>query len=173
MDLGATVCTPRRPACMLCPWRDWCRARRRGEQDLFPVKAAKPPKPHRIGAIFVAVRRDGAVLLRRRDAKGLLGGMAELPTSGWSARGDGDATAAAAPFPAAWRRVGEVAHGFTHFNLTLSVFRADGVETAKAPPGHWWSRHDEVAGEALPTVMRNALKCAIPLASDSKPRTKR
>jgi A/G-specific adenine glycosylase len=100
--------------------------------------------------------------LRKREGKGLLAGMTELPTSAWSARADGDVSVTAAPLPAAWRSAGEVEHGFTHFTLRLSVFRADGVETAKAPPGHWWSRPAEIEGEALPTVMRKALACAMP-----------
>ena len=165
MDLGATVCTPRRPACILCPLRDICRARIMASQDLFPVKAPKKDKPSRAGAAFVAVRRDGAILLRKREPSGLLGGMAEPPNSAWNARADGDTTAAAAPFSAAWRTVGTVEHGFTHFALTLHVFRADGVETARAPPGCWWSRPNEIDGEALPTVMKKVIRCATPAAA--------
>lgn len=162
MDLGATVCTPRRPACILCPLRDVCRARALASQELFPVKAPKKEKPARGGAAFVAVRRDGAILLRKREPSGLLGGMAEPPSSFWTARADGDTTVRAAPFSAVWREVGTVEHGFTHFTLTLHVFRADGVETAKAPPGHWWSRPNEIDGEALPTVMKKVIRCATP-----------
>ncbi len=164
MDLGATVCTPRRPACILCPWREPCLARARGEQDLYPVKAPKPPRPERVGAAFVAVRRDGAILFRKRVEPGLLSGMAEVPTSGWNARADGDQTAKAAPFHAAWRKVGTVPHVFTHFSLTLDVFRADGVETAKAPPGHWWSTAAEWEQAALPTLMKKVVRCAVPAA---------
>jgi A/G-specific adenine glycosylase len=162
MDLGATICTPRRPACILCPFRDICLARLSGAPAAYPVKAPKKEKPLRLGAAFVAVRRDGAVLLTKREPNGLLGGMAGLPTSAWSARADGDATAAAAPFAAQWRKAGEAEHGFTHFTLRLAVYRADGVETAKAPPGHWWSKPAEIETEALPTVMRKALRCAMP-----------
>src|SRR5690606_10674707 len=68
MDLGATICTPRKPACALCPWNDACRARALGIQDSLPRKAAKGEKPARFGAAFFAVRTDGAVLLRRRPA---------------------------------------------------------------------------------------------------------
>src|SRR5690606_21871928 len=81
MDLGATICTPRRPRCMLCPLRDSCAAMKDGDPELLPVKAARPGKPRRRGAAFVAVRHDGAVLLRRRAANGLLGGMTEVPTT--------------------------------------------------------------------------------------------
>ncbi|PZO74724.1 MAG: A/G-specific adenine glycosylase [Mesorhizobium amorphae] len=164
MDLGALVCTPRRPACILCPWRDPCRARALGRQDEFPVKVPKPQKPDRVGAAFIAVRRDGAILLRKRPPTGLLGGMAEVPSSGWNAREDGDTSVRAAPFHAVWKQVGTAEHGFTHFALKLAVFRTDGVETAKAPPGHWWSKPGEWEGEALPTVMRKVVRCAIPTA---------
>ncbi|MCO6048566.1 A/G-specific adenine glycosylase [Mesorhizobium sp. RP14(2022)] len=172
MDLGATVCTPRRPACMFCPWREPCLARQRGEQDLYPVKAPKAEKPTRVGAAFVAVRRDGAILLRKRAGTGLLAGMAEVPNSDWNARQDGDTTERAAPFHARWREVGTAEHGFTHFGLTLKVYRTDGVETAKAPPGSWWSQAAEWEGEALPTVMRKAIRCAIPTAFPPKAKGK-
>ncbi len=83
MDLGATICTPRNPACGLCPWREPCRARAEGTQETFPRKAAKTTGATRLGAAYVLLREDGAVLLRTRATKGLLGGMAEVPTSAW------------------------------------------------------------------------------------------
>ena len=93
MDLGATICTPKRPRCMLCPVREDCRAIVSGDPELLPVRGEKAEKPQRRGAAFVAVRSDGAILLRTRPDKGLLGGMSEVPTSGWTARIDGDTTA--------------------------------------------------------------------------------
>ena len=90
MDLGATICTPKRPRCMLCPVRDDCRAILAGDPELLPVRAPKIEKPLRRGAAFVAVRSDGAILLRTRPDKGLLGGMSEVPTTAWTARIDGD-----------------------------------------------------------------------------------
>ena len=86
MDLGATICTPARPACALCPWMDICVARRRGEPENFPRKAAKVTGALRRGAAFVALRADGAVLVRTRGATGLLGGMTEVPTTPWTPR---------------------------------------------------------------------------------------
>ncbi|WEX07810.1 A/G-specific adenine glycosylase [Chelativorans sp. AA-79] len=167
MDLGATICTPRRPSCILCPVAADCVARGRGMQELFPIKAPKAEKPTRQGAAFVAVRADGAVLLRQRPVKGLLGGMTEVPTTAWNARQDGARDAAAAPFPADWRGCGVVAHVFTHFALHLSVFRAE-VEGLAAPAGHWWSAPEELLGEALPTVMKKAIEAAIPGATKAR-----
>jgi A/G-specific adenine glycosylase len=84
MDLGATICTPRRPACPLCPLNDDCIAATRGDAEAYPAKADKAERPTRRGNAFVAVRSDGAVLLRRRPPRGLLGGMAEVPGSEWT-----------------------------------------------------------------------------------------
>ncbi len=167
MDLGATVCTPRRPACIICPLSDDCAALRQGDPALLPVKAEKAEKPSRRGAAFVAVRPDGAVLLRRRPERGLLGGMSEVPTTGWTARSDGETGTAAAPFAAEWKPAGEIDHVFTHFALRLAVFRAD-VAHSKAPEDHWWSSADEIAGEALPTVMKKVIEAAIPGVTKQK-----
>ena len=164
MDLGATICTPRRPNCMLCPLNGSCLGLAQGDPELLPVKAARAERPLRRGAAFVAVRADGAVLLRKRPQRGLLAGMAEVPTSGWSARADGGADASAAPFSADWRRTGSVGHVFTHFSLELAVYRAD-VAGGETPPGHWWSAPATLAGEALPTVFRKAIEAAIPDAT--------
>ncbi|WP_309083671.1 A/G-specific adenine glycosylase [Chelativorans sp.] len=166
MDLGATICTPRRPSCILCPMSYRCTARALGAQERFPIKAEKAEKPLRLGAAFIAVRPDGAVLLRRRPETGLLGGMTEVPTSAWTARQDGADDVTAAPFPAAWQSCGVVRHVFTHFALHLSIYRA-AVE-GPAPSGHWWSARDTLFQEALPTVMKKAIEAAIPGASKAR-----
>jgi len=163
MDLGATICTPRRPRCMLCPLREDCSATVSGDPEHFPVRLPKAEKPLRRGAAFVAVRSDGAILLRKRQDKGLLGGMTEVPTTGWTARNDGATTDAAAPFTADWRRAGQIGHVFTHFALELEVFRAE--VNGAAPAGHFWSLVHEISGEALPTVMKKAIEAAIPGAT--------
>ncbi|UIJ71136.1 A/G-specific adenine glycosylase [Aurantimonas sp. HBX-1] len=161
MDLGATICTPTRPGCILCPVRAWCRAAAEGRPEMFPVKKPKAEVPSRRGAAFVAIRRsDGAVWLRRRATTGMLGGMSEPPTSDWNARSDGALGTAAAPFPADWRASGTVLHGFTHFRLALDVYRAD---IDHDPPGDgWWSPPEAWDGEALPTLMRKVLAAAVP-----------
>ncbi|MEE8123878.1 MAG: A/G-specific adenine glycosylase, partial [Alphaproteobacteria bacterium] len=125
MDLGAMVCTPRKPACGRCPLSADCVAFNDGLAEELPRRAPKPDKPTRRGFAFWAVRRDGAVLLRRREAKGLLGGMMELPCE-W--REDpvklADALARA-PLPAGWRALpGTVRHSFTHFHLEICVLAA-------------------------------------------------
>lgn len=161
MDLGATICSPKRPKCILCPLRDGCAALAAGEPERYPVKAAKATRPVRRGAAFIAIRGDGAVLLRRRAPRGLLGGMAEPPGTAWSARVDGATGADAAPFAAPWRPCGSIRHVFTHFELVLDVFRAQGVDRAP-PDGCWWAAAATLPGEALPTVMKKAIETAIP-----------
>ena len=163
MDLGAAICTPKRPACALCPIATVCAAREQGRQEEFPQRTAKVARPTRRGAAFVAVRADGAVLLRRRDDAGLLGGMSEVPGTEW--RADYVATATEAPFAANWRSVGTVVHVFTHFRLELNVFCAEGDGMAKVPPGWWWSEPASLAGEALPSVMKKAIEVARPGAT--------
>lgn len=164
MDLGATICTPKRPRCMLCPVRDDCRAIVAGDPELLPVRGGKAEKPQRRGAAFVAVRDDGAILLRARPEKGLLGGMSEVPTTGWTARQDGGTGATSAPFPADWRGAGSISHVFTHFSLELEVYRAE-VDGLATPDAHWWSPISAVHGEALPTVMKKVIESAIPGAT--------
>ncbi|WP_232375701.1 A/G-specific adenine glycosylase [Mesorhizobium comanense] len=166
MDLGATICTPRRPRCMLCPLRQDCSAILSGDPERFPVRLPKADKPQRRGAAFVAERDDGAILLRKRPEKGLLGGMTEVPTTAWTARVDGASTQAAAPFSANWRRAGTITHVFTHFALELEVFHAH-IE-GNAPAGHFWSPAPEISGEALPTVMKKAIEAAIPGATKAR-----
>jgi len=164
MDLGATICTPKRPACSLCPLRGDCAAARRGDAESFPVKAARAERPMRRGSAFVAVRSDGAVLLRRRAPKGLLGGMAEVPGSDWTAEGGDDF--ASAPLAVAWIRAPKrVVHVFTHFRLELEVYRGEAGSDAEAPAGCWWSPPDELPGEALPSVMKKVIEAALPGAT--------
>ncbi|MDH4985879.1 A/G-specific adenine glycosylase [Aminobacter anthyllidis] len=164
MDLGATICTPRRPRCMLCPLRSDCSAVVSGDPEFYPVKPAKAERPQRRGAAFVAVRSDGAVLLRKRPGKGLLGGMTEVPTTDWTSRVDGATGADSAPFAANWQRAGSIAHVFTHFALDLDVFRAEATSD-QAPDGHFWSLPADLAGEALPSVMKKVIEAAIPGAT--------
>jgi A/G-specific adenine glycosylase len=167
MDLGATLCSPKRPACSLCPWNEACVANARGEQEAFPRKAPRREGSLRRGAAFVVLRADGHVLLRRRPDKGLLASMMEVPGSDW--RHDFDVTQAhkAAPRLHAgikWRRLpGMVNHVFTHFPLELTVFIAQVPRATRASKGARWVRLSALAGEALPTVMRKVLAHALPV----------
>jgi len=155
MDLGATVCTPRRPTCGLCPWAGPCLARARGIAGDLPAKAAKPAKPWRFGIAYLGVRADGAVLMERRPARGLLGGMLGLPGSDW-----GESPEPRPPFAAPWSCAGgEVRHTFTHFHLRLRV------ETAPVPADFdaSWAIFEPPARAvaAVPTVMKKALRLGL------------
>lgn len=168
MDLGATVCTPKRPMCNLCPIDQACVAKARGDPETYPVKRPKPVRPTRRGTAYVAVRSDHAVLLRKRSPSGLLGGMTEVPGSNWAAKPpsrDGGA-----PLDLNWRKVGgKTVHVFTHFRLELDVLTAGAHQEEEAPNGHWWSSVDALPHEALPSVMKKAIEAAAP--GSIKPKT--
>jgi len=175
MDLGATICTPKKPACALCPWSDACAARRRGDPETFPVKAPKAEGRLRRGAAFVVTRADGHLLVRSRPPKGLLGGMTEVPTSEWRHDFDDEEALAHAPTLARatprWRRVGgTVRHVFTHFPLQLVVYVATVGTTTPAPSGMRWVALDTLAGEALPNLMRKVVAHALPEHALPEPR---
>jgi A/G-specific adenine glycosylase len=158
MDLGATICTPKKPACGICPWMGACEAQARGDAETFPRKAPKVEGKLRKGASFVARRADDFVLVRTRPSKGLLGGMTEVPSTAWSEAFDEDDALAAAPLKAKWRRLpGAVEHGFTHFPLQQSVYVASVPAKTKAPEGMRWVALAELSGEALPNVFRKVV----------------
>jgi A/G-specific adenine glycosylase len=162
MDLGATLCTPRRPACAVCPWLNACAARRRGDPETFPRKGRKRAGLLRRGAAFVAVRADGCVLVRSRPPHGLLGGMTEVPTTPWTPDFDAGSAPGQAPNLSRgkpkWRRIpGVVAHVFTHFPLELLVFRAEIPAGTPAPAGARWIPLADLGDEALPSVMRKVV----------------
>jgi len=165
MDLGATLCTPKKPACALCPWRDDCTGRHRGHPESFPIKAPKKEGRLRRGAAFVVSRADGSVLLRTRAPEGLLGGMTEVPTTEWTPDFAGDAVAAAPRLSDArpkWRRIpGVVTHVFTHFPLELVVYAATVAGKTPAPAGMRWVARAGLPGEALPNLMRKVLAHAL------------
>ncbi|BBD99694.1 A/G-specific adenine glycosylase [Sphingobium amiense] len=149
MDLGATVCTPRKPACGVCPLREDCAAFATADPAAFPVKAPNKAKPHRSGHGWW-MERDGHVWLVRRPDRGMLGGMRALPSSDWS-----DAPDPAPPMAGDWRTVGEpVLHIFTHFSLALRVHHAH-VEAAPAGEGEWWPV-DRIGEAGLPTLFARA-----------------
>ncbi len=167
MDLGATICTPRSPSCPRCPLSDRCLAHRQGIAAALPVKAPKKDRPVRRGTAFVAVRDDGAVLLRRRPAKGLLGGMLEVPSTDWlAAPADCPQARGNEPVPGLWRPLGGlVSHTFTHFHLELEVHLALGV-AGGAPSGCAWYARASLRDEALPSLMRKVLAYAL---TDARP----
>jgi A/G-specific adenine glycosylase len=162
MDLGAMVCTPKKPACALCPWSEPCIARQRGDQETFPRKTPKAEGKLRRGAAFVVTRADGALLVRTRPDKGLLAKMTEVPTTTWSHDFDEADALSDAPLKATWQRVaGVVNHVFTHFPLELAVYRTRVATSTRAPKGMRWITAQEIAGEAFPNVMRKVIAHAI------------
>ncbi len=160
MDLGSSICTPKKPACALCPLNDDCVARLRGEQESYPRKAPKKTGALRRGAAFVVTRGD-QLLVRSRPEKGLLGGMTEVPGSDWVAAQDDGAALQQAPAlkgVARWhRKAGVVTHVFTHFPLELVVYTAELPAGARAPAGMRWVPVATLADEALPNVMRKVI----------------
>jgi A/G-specific adenine glycosylase len=156
MDLGATICTPRAPRCLLCPLAALCAGRTTGEPERFPVKAPKRAKPERIGRAYW-IAANGQVRLVTRTAAGMLGGMRALPDDAWSARGDGHETP---PLGGPWRSAGAVAHGFTHFNLQLEVLLYLGNDWASLPEGGEWWPLDRLDEAGLPTLFAKAARLA-------------
>jgi len=158
MDLGATICTPKRPACAICPWLGACRGRAAGVQETLPRKALRAEGVLRRGAAFVLLRCDDSVLLRTRPPSGLLGGMDEVPTSQWSPDYDAAKALRDAPLEAGWQRLpGLVRHTFTHFPLELTVLVATVAAGTPAPAGMRFAPRRALAGAALPGVMRKVL----------------
>jgi A/G-specific adenine glycosylase len=166
MDLGSSICTPKKPACSLCPLNEACTARALGTQETFPRKAPKKSGTLRRGAAFVVTRGD-EVLVRTRPEKGLLGGMTEVPGSDWLADQD-DATAKrGAPELkglSRWqRKVGVVTHVFTHFPLELVVYTAHVPARTRPPEGMRFVPVAMLPDEALPNVMRKVIAHALGL----------
>lgn len=147
MDLGATLCTPRAPKCGACPWREQCAAFASGAAETYPRRTAKPERPQRFGVAF-RIERAGKFWLVRRPDKGLLGGMAGLPTTLWREKPWTRAQALKhAPTQASWKKAGEVRHVFTHFALTLDVYAA----SCEMVGDGWWGD-----ASVLPTVFKKA-----------------
>ncbi len=164
MDLGATICTPRSPSCLVCPVRGFCVAAEQGEPERFPRKGLKPERPIRRGDAFVMLRRQlsgDSILLRRRADKGLLGGMMEVPCTEWHHHHN----ASASPEnrkrrdEKGWKQGQTVRHTFTHFHLELQVFATDADLHADAAEkfGGDWAPLPDLDKFALPTVMRKAV----------------
>jgi len=157
MDLGATICTPRSPRCVICPWQGACKAFATGMTDVLPRRAPKPERPVRRAVAYWMVRGDGAVLLRRRPETGLLGGMMEVPSGPWE---EVEMFRDAAPVKADWVELpGLVEHGFTHLRLELKVMaaRIDGRSKADGV----WIPVEKFGDHALPTLTRKVVRHAL------------
>ncbi|HVZ02525.1 MAG TPA: A/G-specific adenine glycosylase [Dongiaceae bacterium] len=159
MDLGATICTPAKPRCALCPWREDCAGFKAGDAEDYPRKTPKAARPILHAVAYWMTTPDGAVLLRRRPEQGLLGGMMEIPTNTWRAEPwDAEAARDGAPVPASWYQLpGQVRHVFTHIDLRLSLLAA---RVDAAPAGMIAAPLDRLGDYALPSVMRKIVSAA-------------
>jgi A/G-specific adenine glycosylase len=164
MDLGATVCLPKRPRCLACLFAAYCAALAAGTAEGLPRRAAKAPRPTRHGVAFWLVDEVGAVLLRRRPEEGLLGGMMELPSTPWrEAPWPAEEAGGKAPITREWTVLpGLVRHTFTHFHLELTVWagQVDGAAETHVGEGRWVAL-DGLGDEALPSVMRKLVRHAL------------
>lgn len=152
MDLGATICRSRDPDCGACPVRADCAAFASGEPARFPARRERRERPHKYGVAYW-IERDGHVWLERRPARGLLGGMAALPGSDWSA----------IPGAIPGQPLGTVRHVFTHFTLDLAIARS-GVRDGDG----WWQRLDQLGEAGLPTLYRRAAELAVGVDSQAR-----
>jgi A/G-specific adenine glycosylase len=149
MDLGATICTPRKPACGICPLLGLCAGQVAGLAADLPRKLAKAPKPTRAGVVWIVRRPDGAVLVEQRPDRGLLGGMLGFPGDAW------DGAGGEAPLNVPWHDAGEVRHTFTHFHLVLRVMTA--TATGNPERGAFMT---DFRPDDLPTLMQKAWQAA-------------
>lgn len=160
MDLGATICTPRKPRCALCPWRGACAAFQAGDAEDYPRKTAKPERPVLHAVAYWMTLPDGSVVLRRRPEQGLLGGMMEIPTNTWRAEPwSPEEARTVAPVEANWRALpGTIRHVFTHIDLRLALLAGSLDQT---PEGMLAAPLDRLSGYALPSVMRKIVTAAV------------
>jgi A/G-specific adenine glycosylase len=159
MDLGATLCTPKRPDCLICPWQKGCAARQAGLQETLPRRAPKKPKPERSGTVYWLENAKGEVLLHRRPDKGLLGGMLCFPSRGWDAANE---TGLPQLLPDGWTPLdAEVMHVFTHFRLTLKLQAQTAPKGFKKPAAHIWLHPRDFDAAALPGVMVKVAKAVL------------
>ena len=160
MDLGATICSPRKPRCPLCPWASACNGLAQGDAETYPRKRAKAERPTRYGTVFWLERPDGTVMLRRRIESGLLGGLLEVPSTPWLEQPGIPATAyGASPLqPSTWEAIpGTVIHVFTHFRLVLTILAGRVSPDAVAPDALWIKPRD-FPDHALPTLMKKVAR---------------
>ena len=144
MELGALVCRPKIPLCEECPFLETCKAYKLKNVESFPLKHLKEKMPTRYTTAFIICRQDGALWLRKRPSKGLLGGMMEVPTTPWIEVKNAKQKTC-------------VKHTFTHFHLEATLCYRD------KPPdrdGLWAHPHD-FKKYALPTVMKKIIKAGL------------
>ena len=144
MDLGATICRPKKPDCPACPLAADCQAFASGDPEAFPAPKARRDRPHRHGLAWW-IERDDHVWLVRRPARGMLGGMAALPGPEWGE---------AAPNS---QSIATINHGFTHFTLDLHI-----ADRAVPPPGDgWWQPLGRIDEAGLPSLYARAVEAVL------------
>jgi A/G-specific adenine glycosylase len=162
MELGATVCTPRKPKCNLCPWRDWCAARKLGIAEGLPRKVVKKKKPVRYGEVFWVYRKDGCFCIHKRADEGLYGGMYQLPTSAWLE--DKDAVADSRPLFNTRLKLKScgltIRHSLTHFDLVLEIWSGE-LKGGKLFEGALWVSAQDLYKYALPSLMKKAINLCL------------
>ena len=154
MDLGAQVCRPKNPVCSDCPWSDGCKARKSGKPEAWPVKNPKTPIRTRFGIVFWVEHPSGAILLRKRPDRGMLGGMTEIVSSEWLTEPiPASQIDKHAPIPNAdWSPIGEkIQHTFSHFKLELRIYKSKGIIQ---PKGAFWCPLEKLAAQPFPTLMK-------------------
>jgi len=159
MDLGAMICAPKHPSCAICPLLKFCRGHALGCPESLPRKAPRRQSPLRQGAVFFVRRRDGAILVRTRPPKGLLGGMTEIPGTSWKTHFDATLAASQTPIEASYRKLDKsVSHAFTHFALRLEIYVAEVANSRRAPTGYRFVPDRGLDEEAFPSVMRKIIE---------------
>ncbi len=159
MDLGAIICSPKNPSCAICPLQNFCLGHASRDPGALPRRAARQERPVRYGAIFLVQRKDGAVLVRTRPPKGLLGGMTEFPGTAWETQFDAGEAMKHAPVEANYRKLDKViSHSFTHFTLRLEIFVAEIPAGQCAPENCRFVPRRSLGKEAFPTVMRKVFE---------------
>ena len=140
MDLGATICLPKNPRCLICPLMEICEARINGTQEERPVLKPKKEVPHYVYAAGVIIQ-DGNVLLSKRPSKGLLGGMWEFPNGKVEGRSTDELEFALKTGyqleVQANEALGIVQHAYTHFRVTVHAFRCDLVSMSESENLKW------------------------------------
>ena len=128
MELGATICTPKKPACERCPIAEFCQAAKEKSQDSFPVKVKRKPVPTHEVALAAVVSGSGKLLVQKRPATGHLAGMWEFP-GGKTKKGESHAetlirrTKEETGFDIkAGKPIGTTTHAYSHFKVRLHLY---------------------------------------------------
>lgn len=156
-DLGATICTPRNPSCLLCPIKEYCRGFEENLAEKLPYKAPKKKKPIKFGALFLLTNKKGKMLIRKRPQTGLLGGMDEFPNTEWrDTEFSYEEALQHAPLPLSWKEKTTIKHVFTHFTLFLTCYEAQNPTYTHNIPIEFGEFRD-LSSAALPSLMKKIL----------------